>query len=83
MGTPLQASKKGAARAAKGGGGSAGAAAGSSFRQFTSPGGLTVLVGRNNKQNDVLSHQVANPQVRARCLPQRRADSGRTLPAVS
>lgn len=36
--------------------------ASSGFRQFESPGGLTVLVGRNNKQNDVLSHQVANPQ---------------------
>ncbi len=32
------------------------------FRRFVSPNGLTVLVGRNNKQNDVLSHQVANPQ---------------------
>jgi predicted ribosome quality control (RQC) complex YloA/Tae2 family protein len=31
------------------------------FRRFMSPGGHQVLVGRNNKQNDVLSHQVANP----------------------
>ena len=33
----------------------------SGFRRFMSPGGYQVLVGRNNKQNDVLSHQVANP----------------------
>ncbi len=43
-----------AAAAAVGGGegGSAGA------RRYTSPGGFTVLVGRNNKQNDVLSTKV-------------------------
>ncbi|KAK9868230.1 hypothetical protein WJX84_009935 [Apatococcus fuscideae] len=29
------------------------------FRRFTSPSGLTVLVGRNNIQNDELSHRVA------------------------
>lgn len=52
-----KASKK-QAKAAKGNG----ASMISSFRQFTSPGGLAVLVGRNNKQNDVLSHQVANPR---------------------
>ncbi|KAK9811184.1 hypothetical protein WJX73_008729 [Symbiochloris irregularis] len=32
------------------------------FRKFTSPGGLTVLVGRNNRQNDELSHKVAQPR---------------------
>ncbi|GLI67503.1 hypothetical protein VaNZ11_011705 [Volvox africanus] len=30
-----------------------------SARRYVSPGGFTVLVGRNNKQNDVLSTQVA------------------------
>ncbi|GIL57435.1 hypothetical protein Vafri_12660 [Volvox africanus] len=30
-----------------------------SARRYLSPGGFTVLVGRNNKQNDVLSTQVA------------------------
>ncbi|GIL89674.1 hypothetical protein Vretimale_16652 [Volvox reticuliferus] len=30
-----------------------------SARRYISPGGFTVLVGRNNKQNDVLSTQVA------------------------
>lgn len=42
------------------------------FRRYVSPGGYEVLVGRNNKQNDVLSHQVANPQdiwLHARGLP--------------
>lgn len=29
-----------------------------SARRFTSPGGFTVLVGRNNKQNDILSTKV-------------------------
>ncbi|PNW73302.1 hypothetical protein CHLRE_14g627150v5 [Chlamydomonas reinhardtii] len=43
-----------AAAAAAGGGGDTAAA-----RRYTSPGGYTVLVGRNNKQNDVLSTQVA------------------------
>ncbi|KAG2489798.1 hypothetical protein HYH03_011747 [Edaphochlamys debaryana] len=43
------------AAAAAGGGGEDAAAA----RRFTSPGGFTVLVGRNNKQNDILSTQVA------------------------
>jgi hypothetical protein len=43
-------------------GGAAGAAGGQGFRRFESPGGFAILVGRNNKQNDVLSHQVANPQ---------------------
>ncbi|WIA33408.1 hypothetical protein OEZ86_006542 [Tetradesmus obliquus] len=37
------------------------AAGGAGLRQYESPGGFTVLVGRNNKQNDVLSHQVAKP----------------------
>uniref|UniRef100_A0A383VBP0 NFACT RNA-binding domain-containing protein n=1 Tax=Tetradesmus obliquus TaxID=3088 RepID=A0A383VBP0_TETOB len=37
------------------------AAGGAGLRQYASPGGFTVLVGRNNKQNDVLSHQVAKP----------------------
>ncbi|KAF6261230.1 fibronectin-binding protein A N-terminus-domain-containing protein [Scenedesmus sp. NREL 46B-D3] len=35
------------------------AAAAAGLRRYVSPGGFTVLVGRNNKQNDVLSHQVA------------------------
>jgi hypothetical protein len=38
------------------------AAGGAGLRQYESPGGFTVLVGRNNKQNDVLSHQVAKPR---------------------
>ncbi|KAF8058048.1 rqcH [Scenedesmus sp. PABB004] len=54
---------------ARAGGGAAGgalaaaaaAAGGAGLRAFVSPGGFTVLVGRNNKQNDVLSHQVAKP----------------------
>lgn len=37
----------------------AAAAGGAGLRQYESPGGFVVLVGRNNKQNDVLSHQVA------------------------
>lgn len=37
------------------------AAGGAGPRQYISPGGLVVLVGRNNKQNDVLSHQIAKP----------------------
>lgn len=32
----------------------------SPFRKFTSPSGLQVLIGRNNKQNDELSMRVAN-----------------------
>jgi len=31
------------------------------FRRFTSPSGLDVLVGRNNRDNDTLSLRVANP----------------------
>lgn len=31
------------------------------FRQFTSPGGFPILVGRNNRQNDELTHSVAKP----------------------
>jgi hypothetical protein len=38
------------------------AAGGAGVRQYESPGGFVVLVGRNNKQNDVLSHQVAKPK---------------------
>jgi hypothetical protein len=38
------------------------AAGGAGLRQYESPGGFAVLVGRNNKQNDVLSHQVAKPR---------------------
>ncbi|KAF5841833.1 fibronectin-binding protein A N-terminus-domain-containing protein [Dunaliella salina] len=34
----------------------------SRLRSFVSPGGYQVLVGRNNKQNDVLSHTVAQPE---------------------
>lgn len=37
------------------------AAGGTGLRQYESPGGFVVLIGRNNKQNDVLSHQVAKP----------------------
>eukprot|EP00878_Enallax_costatus_P010306 GHUV01010756.1.p1 GENE.GHUV01010756.1~~GHUV01010756.1.p1 ORF type:complete len:558 (+),score=193.14 GHUV01010756.1:1099-2772(+) len=39
----------------------AAAADGRGPRQYASPGGFAVLVGRNNKQNDVLSHQIARP----------------------
>lgn len=39
----------------------AAAAGGAGLRRFSSPGGFVVLVGRNNKQNDVLSHQIAKP----------------------
>jgi predicted ribosome quality control (RQC) complex YloA/Tae2 family protein len=31
----------------------------SAFRQFTSPGGFQILVGRNNRQNDELTHSIA------------------------
>lgn len=34
--------------------------AGSPFRLFTSPAGLQILIGRNNRQNDELSTKVAN-----------------------
>jgi predicted ribosome quality control (RQC) complex YloA/Tae2 family protein len=57
-----------AKRAAKrtGGGGGGGSSGDSPlptspFRRFTSPSGLTVLVGRNNRDNDRLSMRVANP----------------------
>lgn len=40
----------------------AAAAGGLGCREFVTPSGLQVLVGRNNKQNDVLSLQIANPQ---------------------
>jgi hypothetical protein len=57
--------QKSAAAAAAGSGAAAAAAAaasgGAAPRQYQSPGGFTVLVGRNNKQNDVLSHQIAKP----------------------
>eukprot|EP00775_Hariotina_reticulata_P013451 gene13451-13577_t len=39
----------------------ASAGGGAGLRQYDSPGGFLVLVGRNNKQNDVLSHQIAKP----------------------
>lgn len=39
----------------------AAASGGAAPRQYQSPGRFTVLVGRNNKQNDVLSHQIAKP----------------------
>ncbi|GFR44448.1 hypothetical protein Agub_g5659, partial [Astrephomene gubernaculifera] len=61
-----KAAARAAGKSAKGGKGGAGGAAGvldsasaSSARRFTSPGGFTVLVGRNNKQNDVISSQIA------------------------
>ncbi len=54
-----KATKKAAGKAGKAGS-KAGAAA--ACRQFTSPSGLQVLVGRNNKQNDMLSLQIANAQ---------------------
>jgi hypothetical protein len=60
--------RRAAKKAGKGGGGGAGGAAaaaaggGQGFRRYVSPGGHVILVGRNNRQNDVLSHQVANPQ---------------------
>lgn len=56
--------QKSAAAAAGSGAAAAAAAAasgGAAPRQYESPGGFTVLVGRNNKQNDVLSHQIAKP----------------------
>ena len=31
----------------------------SAFRQFSSPGGFPILVGRNNRQNDELTHSIA------------------------
>ena len=31
----------------------------SAFRQFTSTGGFQILVGRNNRQNDELTHSIA------------------------
>lgn len=31
------------------------------FRNFSSPGGFSILVGRNNRQNDELTHSVAKP----------------------
>lgn len=31
------------------------------FRQFTSPGGFPILVGRSNRQNDELTHSIAKP----------------------
>eukprot|EP00879_Flechtneria_rotunda_P017853 GHRR01018713.1.p1 GENE.GHRR01018713.1~~GHRR01018713.1.p1 ORF type:complete len:705 (+),score=256.20 GHRR01018713.1:640-2754(+) len=37
----------------------AAATGGAGLRQYRSPGGFVVFVGRNNKQNDVLSHQIA------------------------
>lgn len=37
------------------------AGGGAAPRQYQSPSGFVVLVGRNNKQNDVLSHQIAKP----------------------
>lgn len=61
---------KRAQKAASAGGAGAGAtsaaalaalAGGAAPRQYESPGGFMVLVGRNNKQNDVLSHQIAKP----------------------
>ena len=55
-----KAAKKGRGGGAAAGGGSSGSA-GQGFRRYASPGGCVILVGRNNKQNDVLSHQVANP----------------------
>lgn len=57
-------SQKAAAAAAGGSAAAAAAAAvggGAAPRQYSSPGGFVVLVGRNNKQNDVLSHQIAKP----------------------
>lgn len=55
-----KATKKAAGKAVAKGASKGGAAA--ACRQFTSPSGLQVLVGRNNKQNDVLSLQIANAQ---------------------
>lgn len=54
--------RKATKKAQKGSGGGGGGAQSQGFRRFASPGGYVILVGRNNKQNDVLSHQVANPQ---------------------
>lgn len=31
------------------------------FRCFLSPGGFAIIVGRNNKQNDELTHEIAKP----------------------
>lgn len=51
---------KGGGKGANGGGSAPSAAPGGGpgFRQFTSPGGFQVLVGRNNIQNDQLSIKV-------------------------
>ncbi|KXZ49159.1 hypothetical protein GPECTOR_23g86 [Gonium pectorale] len=49
--------KGGSAAAAAAAAASAGGEDGASARRYTSPGGYTVLVGRNNKQNDRLSTQ--------------------------
>jgi len=55
--------RKANARASKRGDKAGVAGDGSSgLRSFVSPGGYQVLVGRNNKQNDVLSHAVAQPE---------------------
>ena len=52
-----------ARKAAKRTGGAAASASSGAprFRRFTSPSGLEVLVGRNNRDNDTLSLRVANP----------------------
>lgn len=46
--------------------------AGTPFRRFSAPSGATVLVGRNNRQNDELSTKVAAPNdvwMHARLVP--------------
>ena len=41
------------------------------FRRYTSPSGFAVLVGRNSRQNDTLTMDLANPGdvwMHARCV---------------
>jgi predicted ribosome quality control (RQC) complex YloA/Tae2 family protein len=49
-----------ARRAHKRSGGAAGSSGTPGYREYLSPGGLRVLVGRNSRQNDELTMRVAN-----------------------
>lgn len=49
-----KAAKRGAASGNTGGGAQ-------DFRRYTSPSGFAVLVGRNSRQNDTLTMDLANP----------------------
>jgi len=55
------------------------------FRQFTSPGGFHILAGRNNRQNDELTHSVAKPAdvwMHARGVPGQPAAPRDNLPPL-